>query len=178
MTSEVEHSFPRIDAVLAAFATALGRDRDAYRNHVHRVLNYFAALVPGAIPEAVLVAAAFHDLGIWTDDTFDYLGPSERLAARYLETHGIELAPEVRAIILEHHKLTPYRGPFAATIEPFRCADLVDVSLGVVRAAVPRTRVRAVRAAFPSAGFHRRLVALTCRQLVRTPLRPLPMLRW
>src|SRR6266404_1005361 len=100
MTSEVEHSFPRVDAVLAAFATALGRDRDAYRNHVHRVLNYFAALVP-----------------------------------------------EVRSIILQHHKLTPYGGPFAATVEPFRRADLVDLSLGVVRSAVSPTQVRAVRAA-------------------------------
>jgi hypothetical protein len=179
MTASVQTSFPRVDAVLGAFATPLGGDLDAYRNHVHRVLNYFVALAPGAIPEAVVVAAAFHDLGIWTDDTFDYLAPSERLAADYLEANDLTaFAPEVRAIIFQHHKLTPYRGPFAATVEAFRRADLVDVSLGFVRPSVPRTQVRAVRAAFPNAGFHRRLLALTCRQLLRTPLRPLPMLRW
>src|SRR5256885_1352868 len=61
-------SFPRVDAMLDTFATALGRDFAAYRNHVQRVLSYFVALAPGPIPETVIVAAAFHDLGIWTDD--------------------------------------------------------------------------------------------------------------
>src|SRR5437764_908640 len=82
--------------------------------------------------------------------------PAERLATQYLEASGMAaLAPEVRAIIVQHHKLTQYRGSFAPTVEPFRRADLVDVSLGLVRSSVARTRLRAVRAAFPNAGFHR-----------------------
>ena len=34
--------------------------------------------------EKIAVATAFHDLGIWTDGTFDYLQPSVRLASAYL----------------------------------------------------------------------------------------------
>jgi hypothetical protein len=52
------------------------------------------------------------------------------------------------------------------------------VSLGAIRFGVPRAFVRDVKAAFPDRGFHGTLVALAARQLVKTPLRPLPMIRW
>ena len=167
-----------VDAILAAHAAELGADRLAYRNHVRRVLRFFERLA-GAAPSHVVVAAAFHDLGIWVDRTFDYLGPSVRLARAYAEATEFEpFAAEIEATILNHHKLTPYEGPFSGSVETFRKADLVDVSLGLIRFGIPRADVRATRAALPNAGFHRRLVALTGRQLVRTPWRPLPMVRW
>ena len=34
------------------------------------------------------IAAAFHDIGIWTAGTFDYLEPSVRVAAAYLTGTG------------------------------------------------------------------------------------------
>lgn len=145
------------------------------------MLNFFLALgAPGQdLPEAVAVAAAFHDLGIWTDATFDYLAPSVRLAADHLaRTGGEALLPEVTALIVEHHKLRAYRGPHAANVERFRRADLVDLSLGTIRFGLAPEFVGAVRAAFPNAGFHARLLQLTARQLLRTPWRPLPMMRW
>ena len=173
--------FPVVDALIAQHSASLGRDFDAYRNHVCRVLNFFLAL--GApdegLPEAVPIAAAFHDLGIWTDATFDYLEPSVRLASAHLVRMGREaLLPEVAAIIVEHHKLRPYRGPFAASVERFRRADLVDLSLGTLRCGLAPEVVGAVRAALPNAGFHARLLQLTARQFLRTPWRPLPMMRW
>jgi HD domain len=174
-------AFPFVDDLLVPFTNALGRDLVAYRNHVTRVLNFAFALAPQLyeVAEPVLVAAAFHDLGIWTDDTFDYLGPSRRLAREYLSSRGLSgLAPEVEAIIERHHKLRPYRGLFAASVECFRRADLVDVSLGLIRSGLEVQYIREVRSALPNSGFHARLAALTLRQFMRTPLRPLPMVQW
>jgi len=177
---EVDTDNSIVAEILASYATDLGRDRIGYGNHVMRVVNFFRALsgMP-TCPEHVLIAAAFHDLGIWTAGTFDYLAPSIDLARAYLDETGRGgHRDEVAAIILEHHKLRSYRGRFASTVETFREADLVDVSLGAVRFGLPRRFVRSVRAALPNAGFHRCLLSLTARQAARDPLRPLPMVRW
>jgi len=178
---QVERDFPLTAALIRPFAAALDGDETGYRNHVFRVLNFFRALHDPAqeVPEAVLIAAAFHDLGIWTDDTFDYLAPSVRLAVAYLAGRRLDhLAPEVTALIDQHHKLRRYTGRFAAGVEAFRRADLVDLSLGAIRFGLPASFVGEVRASFPNAGFHRRLALLTSRQCLRAPLRPLPMMRW
>jgi HD superfamily phosphodiesterase len=49
----------------------------AYKNHAYRVANLCVAFSSGdgAQLEKIATAAAFHDLGIWTNHTFDYLGP-------------------------------------------------------------------------------------------------------
>lgn len=172
--------FPLAEGIVAAHASALGRDVAAYGNHVCRGLHFYIALSGGApVPDAVQIAAGFHDLGIWTHDSFDYLGPSMDLASAWLEEHGRQaLDAEVRAIIGQHHKLRPYAGPYAESVERFRRADLVDLSLGLLPGGLSRETIRAVRGALPNAGFHRRLVLLTLRQCVRDPLHPLPMFRW
>lgn len=173
-------SFPLVDQIMASFSAELGGDYLAYRNHVYRGLNFFLALSGLPSPStAVLVAAAFHDLGIWTHDTLDYLAPSVELASAYLAKSGLQaLETEVRVIIHEHHKVFPYEGPFSPDAEVFRKADLVDLSLGLFRFGLPRSFIRSLQSAFPNAGFHRRLSVLTLRQLVRSPLRPLPMFHW
>ena len=58
------------------------RDFTAYRNHAYRVVNFCAHSRPAPTPrlEKIALAAAFHDLGIWTAHTFDYLEPSIDLA--------------------------------------------------------------------------------------------------
>ena len=173
--------FPFVDHLLGQYAEALGQDFAGYRNHVTRVLNFLFAIAPqlGDVRKQVLVAATFHDLGIWTDRTFDYLGPSKRLALEYLGSSGLShLAPEVEAIIQHHHKIRPYTGPFSSTVEPFRRADLVDLSVGLIRSGIDTHFLHAVKTAFPNAGFHARLTMLSARQLIRSPLRPLPMVHW
>jgi hypothetical protein len=174
-------AFPLVDQILAAHRPALGADFTAYRHHVHRVLHAYAALspLPGEPPEPVLVAAAFHDLGIWTHRSFDYLGPSIAAAIAYLSDTGhAEWSEEVSLLIDQHHKLRPYCGPFEASVETYRRADLVDVSWGAVRFGLPWAQVRAIQAAWPNAGFHAMLARETLRQCLRTPWRPLPMMRW
>lgn len=173
--------FPVTDQILTSFALAIGPDLQGYRNHIYRVLNFYCALngTDGSPAEAVQIAAAFHDLGIWTDDTLDYLPPSVALAIHYLESRQrADLIDEVSALILEHHKVRPYRSSHATTVEAFRQADLVDVSLGLISFGVPRAFIKAVQSTFTDHGFHGMLMRLSVRQLIRSPLRPLPMFRW
>ncbi|MDF9773862.1 HD domain-containing protein [Pseudomonas baetica] len=173
--------FPLTDKILTSFALAIGADLQGYRNHIYRVLNFHGALngAEGPPSEAVQIAAAFHDLGIWTDDTLDYLPPSIALATEYLDSQQRPaLKDEVSALILEHHKLRRYRGAYVNSVEPFRQADLVDVSLGLVRFGLPRPFIKTVQSAFPDHGFHSLLMRLSAKQFIRSPLRPLPMFRW
>ncbi len=174
-------TFPLVDEILQLHAPALGADLSAYRNHVIRVLNFFFAIAPQLRSKAQpgLIAGAFHDLGIWTAHTFDYLDPSSQLAHDYLKERGLEpLWPEVDLIIQQHHKLRPYAGPFEASVEAFRRADLVDLSLGLIRSGLKPEFIQAVRVQFPNANFHARLVAFSGQQFLRTPWNPLPMMRW
>ena len=174
-------TFALVDEILDLHAQALGPDLPAYRNHVTRVLHFVFAMDPQLqnTAQPLLIAGAFHDLGIWTAHTFDYLDPSSRLAQDYLKAQGLEpLWPEVDLIIQQHHKLRRYTGPFEASVEAFRRADLVDLSLGSIRAGLKPEFIRAVRLQFPNAHFHKRLVAFTGQQFLRTPWNPLPMMRW
>lgn len=173
--------FPISDDILTSFALAIGADLQGYRNHVYRMLNFYCALrgIEDQPTEAVQIAAAFHDLGIWTDNTLDYLPPSVRLATDYLDSRQRgELKDEVSALILEHHKVRSYHSAYALTVEPFRQADLIDVSHGVVRFGLPRPFIKTMQAAFPDHGFHGTLIKLSARQFLRSPLHPLPMFRW
>ena len=182
----VRIAHPLVDEILEAFAPDIGRDLRGYRNHVFRVLNYYEALSGQAseVPASVLIAAAFHDLGIWTDQTFDYLPPSMHLATTYLLERGLgHLEAEVHALIAEHHKLSRYAGArheeaFADRVETFRRADHVDVSLGVLRFGLSRSTIVEVKRALPDAGFHRRLAVLSAAHFLKSPLRPLPMVHW
>lgn len=171
---------PLLDEILLAHAPALGQDFPGYRNHTYRVLN-FAAAFAGPEPEPLeklAIAATFHDLGIWTAGTFDYLPPSEALAQEYLtQTGRTGWEPEVRAMIREHHKVTPYRGAAGGLVETFRKADWVDVSHGLLRFGLRRSLLREVFSTFPNAGFHKKLVQLSSRRLLSHPWNPLPMFR-
>ena len=175
---------PLLDAVLNQHAEQLGADFAAYRNHAYRTANLcFAMLDPGSIDAAridvISIAAAFHDLGIWTDQTFDYLGPSRQLAHDWLASNACGgKTSEIDRMILNHHKLTAYRGPYGELVEAFRRADWIDVTRGVVKFGVSRVFLKDALSTFPDAGFHRRLMQLACGRLAHHPLNPLPMVRW
>jgi hypothetical protein len=170
-----------LDEILTAHASEIGGDLTAYRNHTYRVANLCLAQGrddPESV-EKVGVAAAFHDVGIWTDHTFDYLEPSVRLATAYLAGTGMaEWTDEIAAMIREHHKIRPYRKQPAWLVEPFRRADWIDVTGGVLTFGLGRGLVRELYARWPDEGFHRLLVRLELRHLGKHPLNPLPVLRW
>ena len=169
-----------LDELLQARAAELGSDFTAYRNHTYRVVNLCAAQSSGG-PEQLekfCIAAAFHDLGIWTDGTFDYLQPSIRLAADHLDLSGRpEWKPEITSMILEHHKISAWKGDPNWLVEPFRRADWIDVSRGIRSFGLPRSLLREVFSTWPDAGFHKRLVQLSLARLRSHPWSPLPMIR-
>jgi hypothetical protein len=128
--------------------------------------------------EKIAIAAVFHDLGIWTNRTFDYIAPSVALAREYLAAHGrAEWIGEIETMIEEHHKITSFASNPPSLVEPFRRADWIDVTRGLRRFGVPRTFIESVFALWPGAGFHWGLVKLTVKRLRTHPLKPLPMVK-
>jgi len=167
-----------VEDVLREHAGPLGRDAAGYRNHVYRVVNLCLAL--GAPDEnavdKIAIAGVFHDLGIWTDGRFDYLPPSVRLVEAYLSGSGrASWTAEITGAILSHHKISAAGAP--GIVEPFRRADWINVTRGARTFGLSRVVIKEVFAAWPSAGFHRRLVELSLQRLRTHPLSPLPMLR-
>ena len=80
-------------------------------------------------------------------------------------------------MIFEHHKMSPYRGDARWLVEPFRRADWVDVSRGLITFGLSRGLVREIFTRWPSEGFHKRLVQLELTRLRTHPWNPLPMMR-
>lgn len=172
---------PTIEQVLHRHKATLGADYDKYRNHVYRVFNYSWYLLDyeSLHQEKLAIAAAFHDLGIWTHQTFDYLQPSIEVMRGHLNRNGLEhLSQELTAMITYHHKLTPYKGNDARVVEAFRKADQCDITLGVIAPGIPAALTRDLKKAFPYAGFHRFLTGKTLSNIGKNPLRPLPMFKW
>jgi hypothetical protein len=194
---------PIVEEILQSHQHVCGGDLSGYqgyRGHVYRMLNFCRVLfpqdesdldkfavwpcrsiptaAPGPQEEEVLnkfaVAAAFHDLHVF--ESFDYLAPSAASAAKYLHARGKgHWLPEVAAMIASHHKLTAYRGEFAELVEPFRQADWIEMTFGVLRFLLPLEFVRAVRRTFPIRSFYPGAVLRSAsRWLIRHPLNPAP----
>jgi hypothetical protein len=171
---------PVLDAILQRHAGVLGRDHRPYRHHAYRVANLYWSMLPGTAQDLYVlsVAAAFHDLGIWTAGSFDYLDPSKALARDYLMAEQkAELVPMVLAMIENHHRIGPVPGAVDRRVEAFRRADWIDVTLGLRRFDSRREDVQQIVQRFPRLGFHLRLVQFSLRHGLRHPLRPLPMFR-
>ena len=178
---QITRSLPLLDEILVPWQECLGADYVGYRNHLYRMLHYCFYLggPTGEDRQKLIIAAAFHDLGIWSAHTLDYLPPSIELARRYLREQGLwHWGEEIALMIDMHHKVTPYRGVHAPLVELFRQGDRVDFSWGLCRCGVSAEYVAAVKAAFPNAGFHKCLAKLAWQQLKRAPFNPAPMMKW
>lgn len=166
-----------IEEVLVQYKTCLGNDYDRYRNHVYRVYNYSLWQLGLSASQELALAAAFHDLGIWTDNTFDYLDPSIRCMLSFLEGEDVEMVRAIGLIIYWHHKRTAYSGVYEDHVEAFRKADWMDVTLGIKSCGIPSALAREIRKQFPYSSFHLKLVTLSIREFFRHPTNPLPMFR-
>lgn len=169
-----------LDELLERYRSELGKDFAGYRNHVYRVINFCHLMIDADARQLQIlcIAGAFHDLGIWTAGTFDYLAPSRLLAEAYLEEiDQPQWAAEVLPMIELHHKISAAAAHPSNLVEAFRRADWIDVSLGMLGFGLSRQDRRRVFTAFPDAGFHLRLVQLSARQFLARPWNPLPMLR-
>jgi hypothetical protein len=169
---------PTIDDVLDDHATALRDDFAGYRNHVYRIVNLCVAMAGQSELEKIAVAAVFHDLGIWTNGTFDYLAPSIALAHDYLVARACNgWTAEIEGMIADHHKITRSAADPDSLIEAFRRADWIDVTRGLRKFGIPRPFIARLFETWPDAGFHWRLVTLTLDRFRRHPLTPLPMVK-
>ncbi|MBO9154760.1 hypothetical protein ACFOTA_21280 [Chitinophaga sp. GCM10012297] len=169
---------PNVETLLQRFQPALGGDYEKYRNHVYRVLANCLLLDDNANVPTYAIAAVFHDIGIWTDHTFDYLAPSiAQLRAYFTETGQEALLEEISLMISWHHKTSRYTGPFEKTVETFREADWTDVSLGLTSFGIQRSQLKAIREKFPNRGFHWFLLRQTFRNFLKHPLNPLPVFK-
>ena len=175
-----------IDGILSEWKPVLGADFDGYRNHVVRMVTFCLMLRPSSLQDRsdedqrkIEIAGCFHDIGLWTGNTLDYLAPSLPPARRYLAAQGLEAwTDEIENMILLHHKVRPVQADVSALAELFRQGDLVDFSLGAVRFGLSGKVIRGVQAIFPNAGFHKMLARRSARWLVQHPLNPLPMMKW
>lgn len=172
-----------IEDILAPWKEKLGPDFDGYKNHIYRMVHCCYALMSSPVSQGdarkVCIAACFHDIGLWVDDTLDYIPPSLPPAIKYLQENDLSnWTEEIQLMISEHHKLTEYDDKTYPLVELFRRADLVDFSLGIVRAGLPRQFIIELKATFPNAGFHRMLMRRSLRWFIRHPCNPAPMMKW
>lgn len=174
----IREQLPIVDEILGEQEAVLGLSLRGYRNHVYRMINFCFAFgeLTAEEEEKVIIAGCFHDLGIWTANTFDYLGPSTELASNYLNNGPRrEWTGQISTMIGEHHKLSGFKDD--RLVETFRRADFVDVSLGLVKFGLEKNFVNAVRKQFPNEGFHTGLVRTAARWICRHPLNPFPVIK-
>ena len=176
---KIEERIPLLEEILGERKTAIGDEFAGYKNHVYRMVNFCFALrsdFSAEDREKIIIAGCFHDIGIWTARTFDYLPPSNVAAREYLTANNLErYAPDVALMIDQHHKLREYAGD--PLTEVFRKGDLIDFSLGLFKCGLPESYVKAVKKQFPNNGFHKYLVKLAGGWICRHPLNPLPVAR-
>lgn len=177
----LQQDFPLLDEILDEWRPVIGKDFPGYRNHVCRMLNFCLALhdCTPEETEKLIIAGAFHDIGLWTGKTLDYLAPSLPPARDYLERRGLQAwVTEIELMITEHHKLRPYTKLAYPLVELFRRGDLVDFSLGAVTQGLPREFIKQVKEAFPNEGFHANLAKMGSKWIMKNPLNPAPMIKW
>ena len=87
---------------LYAYASELWRDFIAIEIMSTGVMNLCAAIAEDrADLEKIAVAAVFHDLGSWTNKTFDYIAPSVAVSGEYLAPQGrAEWIAEIETMIV------------------------------------------------------------------------------
>lgn len=174
---------PRIDSILDQYAAVIGPHLRIYRHHCLYVFHAATALEPALAvehAEALAIAAAFHDIGLFTHDTIDYLEPSVALAAAYCRQEGAEESiPLVTRLIEQHHKITPVRaGEQARLVDAFRRADWQFVMMGAYPGALSPRDHRRLKRAMPTPGFHRFIVGHSVAHVRSGARNPLPVLRW
>jgi HD superfamily phosphodiesterase len=175
----MEYHHTLIEKLLQLFKPAIGADYDKYRNHVYRVfLNCLLLDKDNSNEEKYAITAVFHDIGIWTNHTIDYLDPSIEQAHIYLHENGKEtLTAEITEMIRWHHKVTAYKGEYKTTVECFRKADWIDISLGILTFGASKKQISDNKKEFPNLAFHRFLLKKITKNFFRHPLNPLPMFR-
>jgi HD domain len=168
-----------ITTILSSYKKELGSNFEKYHNHCCRVF-VFASILSNATEDEekqLAIASAFHDIGIWAANTFDYLEPSMNLAEKYLNQHQLDhWINNVKEIINNHHKLTPFKKNQLA--ESFRKADLIDLTFGFIKFGISPAQITEIKKWYPALGFQSYIFKKVLKNIVRHPLNPLPIVKW
>lgn len=171
-----------IETILQEYQTIIDRDYQGYLNHCKRVAACCLILSQDSREDTIrkiAIAVAFHDIGIWTSKTIDYLEPSVKVMLSYLTLHRLlDWQIEITLMITEHHKLTRTKCSEYPLVEYFRQADYADFSLGLFRSNISRSEFKKLTSQYPNAGFHKTLVCLGLKRFLQKPWSPLPMFKW
>ncbi len=166
----------QMDYILAHYRTQIGTDFERYNGHCYRVLNYVNLF--GLEKEELYAASViipFHDLGIWTHHSMDYLDNSVREAKRFFHEKNMGVEDElIDSMILDHHKMTSTKSSLA---EKLRKADLMDLSFGFIHFGRPGSQLKAIKSAFPSHGFQWDIYRKVTGYAVRHLGNPFPMMK-
>lgn len=173
----MDYSNQMIEDLFQKYKPVIGEDYDRYRNHVYRVfLNCQLMDSDESNAEKYAIASVFHDIGIWTDDTIDYLYPSMEQAKIHLrESEKQDWIEEITMMIYWHHKMSQYQGKHSKTVEFFRKADWIDVSLGLITFGYDSQKIKQFRKKIPNLGFHLFLINKIFKRFFKHPYNPLPM---
>ncbi len=178
---KIEEHIPLLENILDQWKVTMGSQYQPYKNHVYRVVNFCLILHECTQDdrEKFIIAGCFHDIGIWTDNTVDYLEPSIEIAKKYLQDQGKEQwSKEIELMIDQHHKIRRYRDSQYPLVEVFRKADWVDVSMGIRAFSLSKNDIQKVLNTFPNLGFHQNLMNLAKTELLTYRRNPLPMMKW
>ena len=177
----INQNIPLLEEILDNWKDDIATNMRGYKNHVYRMIHCCYALmdVNEQQQKKIIIAACFHDLGLFTDKTVDYLPPSVLLARNYLAENDLsDWSTEIELMIDLHHKIRPVINKDYPLVEIFRRADLADFSLGLVRGGVPKDIMKELKKVFPNAGFHKMIMKEQGKWLLKQPLNPFPILKW
>lgn len=176
-----EDELKLIDDILSDWEIVIGSAFTGYKNHVIRMASFCFAIRDCSEDEKrkIIIAACFHDIGIWAENTLDYLPSSVPPALKYLSLNQHEQwSEEITLMITEHHKLHRHADSTICLVELFRQGDLVDFSLGALKFGIPSDYIKTLKAQYPNGGFHIYLLKLAARRFIKNPLNPAPMIKW
>ena len=177
----IETHLPLLEEILSPWQSTIGAQYMGYKNHCYRMIHFCLALQPQHSEDdkqKIIIAAAHHDIGLWSEGTVDYIPPSETQARQYCQTHQLKAwEEEIALLVSEHHKLKVYTDARYPLVEVFRKGDLVDFSLGMVKHGLPRSTIKAVKAAFPNHGFHKFLMQGAWAWFSKHPLSMPPFMK-
>ena len=178
---KIETNNPLIEEILLEWKERIGVDYDGYRGHIYRMYNFCLALYDCSEEEKekIAIAACFHDIGLWSDHTLDYIPPSVVQVKKYLSEEKLDQWSEEIGLMVDfHHKVTPYKEEKYPLVEVFRKGDLVDFSLGIFKCGVPKDYIKSVKKTIPNAGFHKFLFKEAQKWFSQHPFSPPPFMKW
>ena len=178
---KIEENIPLLEDIFSEWKDVIGSEYQGYRNHVYRMIHFCLALqvCNDEEREKIIIAGAFHDIGIWINDTVDYIPPSLPPAIEYLKKRKLEAwSAEIELMITEHHKIREYKNTAYPLVEIFRKGDLVDFSFGLFKFGLSKAYINQVKTEFPNADFHKNLAKRAAKWFLKHPLNPAPMMKW